>query len=322
MNDNAHIAQEQYSDRQAANKSPCGKRITDSLLDHVGTIAEECGATAIFVYVDAIKEETLSLPDNLKDKVFYVSKTLAELEHQEELGKACIRVPDVPLSRMSQIKIAIFTALSRKLIKPSDVIVCLSGLAASGTLDTIVVMNVGQEFEMFSVSPETKQLPPDVQPEVIERVIDLASELGSEGREGKPVGTLFIIGDTEKVLSLSDQLILNPFHGYHKKERNILNPAIEETVKELSTIDGAFVIRGDGIIESAGVYLKSAGQTEYSLPQGLGARHHAAAAITNLTESIAVAVSESTGSVTVFQGGKIIVAIEKLRGTGQRRTKF
>ena len=53
----------------------------------------------------------------------------------------------------------------------------------------------------------------------------------------------------------------------------------------------------------------------YSLPQGLGARHHAAAGITAVTEAIAITVSESTGTVTIFRHGLIVTEIEKLNFT-------
>lgn len=146
-------------------------------------------------------------------------------------------------------------------------------------------------------------------------MIDIAAELGSEGREGKPVGALFVVGDADRVVSLSRQLIINPFKGYHEDERNILDPRLEETIKELSTIDGAFVIDGRGVIVTCGAYLKTSLQdeAEYSLPQGLGARHHAAAGISAVTQSLAITVSESTGTVTVFRNGRIMTEIEKPR---------
>jgi DNA integrity scanning protein DisA with diadenylate cyclase activity len=120
-------------------------------------------------------------------------------------------------------------------------------------------------------------------------------------------------------LSLSKQLILNPFRGYPDEERNILDPSLEETIKELSVIDGAFLIRGDGVVESAGVYLRAFNHDEYPLPQGLGARHHAAAAITAVSEAVAITVSESTGTVTIFRNGQIITEVEKPRSAGMAR---
>ena len=199
-----------------------------------------------------------------------------------------VRVPNVPLTHMGQVKVARLLTLARGLVKPSDVIVCLSGLAGSRTCDTIVVTEVGREFEIVATDDRTNQMPEHVLPKVIERLIDLASQLGNEGREDKPVGALFVMGDTERVLSMSRQLILNPFRGYDESERNMLNPQLKETIKEMATLDGAFILRGDGVIETCGAFLKTAATTDdTSLPQGLGARHHAAAAITALSDSMA-----------------------------------
>lgn len=115
---------------------------------------------------------------------------------------------------------------------------------------------------------------------------------------------------------MARQLVINPFKGYAEDERSILNDSLIETVKEFSSIDGAFVIRGNGIIETCGALLKTASQEEFELPRGLGARHHAAAGIISLADCIAVSVSESTGTVTVFRGGQIITEIEKQRNIG------
>lgn len=293
---------------------PVGARsITESLLHHVGRIAHECGASAIFVYVDALAGAEFEMPpDDLH--VFYVTTTPAEDESQERLGHHYLHVPDAPLTRLGRVKIAVLLAVYRRLIRMDDTIVFLSGVADSGTLDTLSVLQVGREFEMFLVPEGTEPLLPRTRPEVLEQVLDIATEIGREGREGKPVGALFVVGDTDRVLSLSRQLILNPFHGYPPEKRNILDPALKETVKELATIDGAFLIREDGTIESAGTYLKVTGQPNAELPLGLGARHSAAAAITDVCDAAAITVSESTGTVMVFRGGKIVIELEQRRG--------
>jgi DNA integrity scanning protein DisA with diadenylate cyclase activity len=119
-----------------------------------------------------------------------------------------------------------------------------------------------------------------------------------------------VLGDHEKVLSLSSQLVFNPFHGHPEESLNINEPQVRESLKEFSSIDGAFVIRDDGVVLAAGRYL-NVGYHGEALPQGLGTRHAAAAAITQVTESIAFTISESTGKVTIFRGGKILTEIEK-----------
>jgi len=304
---------------QAADKANgSGRAITKGLLAHVAGIVRSCGATALFVYVDAMENPELELDPPLEAKVFCVTKGPVK---GRRLGCNCLhwlRVPDVPLTRIGRVKIAVFLALSRGLIQHGDRIVFLSGLAATKTLDTIIVTEVGREYEIFASGTDFTEASPNILPEVIERVIDIASELGSEGREGRAVGAMFILGDTDRVVPLTRQLLLNPFKGYPPEELSILDYSLEETVKELATLDGAFIIRGDGVMETCGSYVRTASQEEYELPRGLGARHHAAAAITAVTDSIAVTVSESTGSVTIFRGGRIVTEIEKPRSAGQK----
>jgi DNA integrity scanning protein DisA with diadenylate cyclase activity len=287
--------------------------ITKSLVANVGLIVTACDARAVLVYADALGEEELSLLEGLGCEVFCVTKIPRRERQREKKGTCFIHVPDVPLSRLGQVKIAVFMALTKGLVSRGDLVVCLSGFAASGTLDTLVVTEIGNEFEMLAPLDPQAEPSLDAGPEVIERVLEVATTLGNEGREGKPVGAIFVVGDTDRVLSMSRQLILNPFRGHPEEERNIMDRKLEETIKELSTIDGAFVVQGDGVVESCGVFLKTAGQEEFKLPQGLGARHHAAAGITSVTRATAVTVSESTGNVMVFRGGKAILEVEKIR---------
>ncbi len=90
---------------------------------------------------------------------------------------------------------------------------------------------------------------------VFEAVIKIALEISTEGREGRSIGTAFILGDSENVLAKSRQLIMNPFQGYKKEERLITDPDISDNIKEFAQLDGAFVITGDGVVEAAGRYI-------------------------------------------------------------------
>lgn len=292
--------------------------IAQTLTETAVRIASSSDRAKILVYADAAPDAQLDVSEALSDRVIYVTKTSTEAQEQEQRGRRFLSVPNVPLSRTGQIKIAVFLGLSKGLVRRGDLIVFLTGQVGSGHFDSLTVTEVGSEFEMFAPGGETDPLPEHLRAEVIERVIDLASELGNEGREGKPVGALFVVGDADRVLPLTRQLVINPFRGYSEAERNILDPAFEETVKEFASIDGAFMVRGDGVVETCGAYIKTASQDEYELPRGLGARHHAAAAITSLTDALAVTVSESTGTVTVFRRGCVITEIEKPRSTKPR----
>jgi DNA integrity scanning protein DisA with diadenylate cyclase activity len=211
------------------------------------------------------------------------------------------------------VKVATLVAAAESLVRAGDRILCLTGVDRTGSLDTIMVLDMGTEIEMFSAGT-ADPLPPDVSPAVFERVLNIASELGVEGREGRPVGAIFVVGDCERVLAQSHQLVFNPFHGYPEEQRNILDPRLEETIKEFAAIDGAYIIRGDGVVLCAARYLAPRGKLEEPLAQGLGARHEAGATITVTTDAIAVCVSQSTGTVSIYKKGRLILDIQKPRG--------
>ncbi|WP_022852678.1 DNA integrity scanning protein DisA nucleotide-binding domain protein [Thermodesulfatator atlanticus] len=284
--------------------------LTEKLLDYAAELSKCIPIRAVMVYADVFKNRNLL--DTFIEKL---GETQLVLVSREELDErlpekvTVIRVPHIKLTRLGQMKIAILVGISRDLFLPDDIVLCLSGIAESGFLDALFILDIGDEFEFFDVH-QLEHLPEVVRPEVFLRVLEIAVDLAVEGREGKPVGTLFIVGDTERVLEYCEQLVLNPFKGYSEEERNILDPSLEETVKEFASLDGAFIIRGDGVIETAGAFIK-AGGVRVEIPPGLGARHRSAAAITAITDAIAITVSESTGTVMVFYGGKIIMEIER-----------
>ncbi len=168
---------------------------------------------------------------------------------------------------------------------------------------------MGREFEIL-ISEDVSGVFEDIHPEVFETVLNIALELAAQGREGRPIGTIFVLGDHEKVLELSRQMIINPFMGYREEERNILDRNLRDTIKEFSVLDGAFVVRGDGVLVTVGRHLSAALESK-DFPQGLGSRHIAAAGITSVTGAVAIAISESTGTVRIFKKGKIFVDIEK-----------
>ena len=161
--------------------------------------------------------------------------------------------------------------------------------------------------ESESVYETICKMTPGCQPKVVEQTIQLAVELAREGREGRKIGTMFILGDEEAVLKESRPLILDPLEGHPPELKKIYDFNMREAAKELAQLDGAFVLSADGTILSATRYL-NADSSGINLPLGLGARHMAAAAITRATRSIAVVVSRSS-VVRVFSRGEIVAEI-------------
>ena len=178
------------------------------------------------------------------------------------------------------------------------------------TIDSISIIRLDEHLVRLSAR-DLRQIETSVPLDTLKTVVDLAVDIGREGREGKPVGAIFVLGDDQKVMQFSRQTIFNPFHGYPEEERNILNPELRETLKEFSALDGAFVLREDGVVLCAGRHLSAALDSTVDLPQALGSRHVAAAGITSVTQAIAIVISESTGDVRIFKDGAIFMEIEK-----------
>ncbi|SMC17336.1 DisA checkpoint controller nucleotide-binding [Desulfacinum hydrothermale DSM 13146] len=146
-----------------------------------------------------------------------------------------------------------------------------------------------------------------VNPKTLEAVITLAVEIAREGREGRKVGTLFVVSDAQEVLKRSRTLILDPLYGHPEEVKSIQDPDMRETIKELAQLDGAFIVSDTGVVLSACRYLNATAEG-ISLPLGLGSRHMAAASITHQTGAVAVVVSESS-IVRVFDDGELISEI-------------
>ena len=282
------------------------------MLETACAIAKKTRSKGVLLYADMIEDyETLAKIGQEKQvDLILAIKDESSFQDATSVFKKVLRIPDVPLGRINQIKMAIIQALSKGLVQKGDKWVCLSGIPQTKVLDNLLILEFGKEFEIIS-SSDLPVISEIVRPEVFETVLSLALGISIERKEGrKPVGTIFVLGKHEEVLKFSHPMVINPFQGYPEGERNILDYRLKETVKEFSSIDGAFIFREDGVILAAGRHLDASGEN-IEIPLGLGSRHRAAAGITSLTDALAIVISEETGGVRIFHHGKIFMEIEK-----------
>lgn len=290
--------------------SDATNHIAEPIIAAAADVARKTHAGVVFAYLCASGDPaTLRAAVKKPTRLVLVVRGEEERRRAESLGAEWIIVPPLDLSRMGQIKMASLIAISQQLLQPDDVFVFLAGLPG-GQIDTLVTMRVGKEFELFQ-SVNQPKLTEHIRQPVFERVLRIAMELADEGREGKPVGTIFVVGDHRQVQKHYDEGRINPFRGYTEKERNILDDTIRDTVKEIAKLDGAFVIKGNGVIVAACAMLRPSSPGE-EFAQRLGARHAAAAGITAGTKAIAITLSESTGDVRVWRRGQMITELERV----------
>lgn len=217
-------------------------------------------------------------------------------------------IPAYDYSRVERVKVALVSALTQGAFKEGDLVLCMTGKVGRNP-DTLMHMRIGGSID-DRVAIEGVKLGDQFNSQVVDALIQLALQIGQEGFEGHPVGTIICIGDHTNVLEKSRQMTINPFQGLSESERNVLDPKIREAIKNFSVLDGAFVIREDGVVLAAGRYL-SAAESDVKIPLGLGARHAAAAGITSSTKSIALAVSQTSGAVRLFKDGNIVLELHQ-----------
>jgi len=223
--------------------------------------------------------------------------------------------PTEPLTTQERLSNALLHAVTTNLLQPgAHVVVLYNGIAtfenAPEPIDSLSVIHLGEHLEPMT-NQDLRKLGKAVPLDVLRGVVELAKEIGREGREGQPVGTVLVVGDTRKVQSMSRFLNFNPFRGYTKSERDVRDRKVREQIKEIAKLDGAILIGRDGVAEAACLYLDVA-TDGISLSKGLGSRHLAAAGISKHTKAIAFCVSQSSGTVRVFQGGELRLHIEPL----------
>jgi diadenylate cyclase len=244
-------------------------------------------------------------------KVVVAADDPADLIGAEEAGLLALPLDlsDAPvIERLTQ---ALLRGVAREILTPGDgVVVMYSGFEADA-LDSISFIRLDEHLGRLTAR-DLRQLETSVPLETLKTVVDLAVEIGREGREGKAVGTMFVVGDTRRVLSHCQPAGFDPVKGYPRSERDLHDPRVREAIKEVGTLDGAFIVSADGIVEKS-AQLVDAPYANLTLSKGLGSRHWAGAAISKMTSAIAVVVSQSSGTVRIFQNGEVMLRIEPFR---------
>jgi DNA integrity scanning protein DisA with diadenylate cyclase activity len=227
-----------------------------------------------------------------------------------------LRVLDIdpgPTPTHEQMSVALLEAVATDKIKPgSHVVAIYNGIGVEGGhpehVDSLSIIHLGEHLERLTAA-DLRTLDTHVPLETLRAVVELATEIGQEGREGKPVGTMFVVGDTDKVMTMSQSLNFNPFRGYSRKERDIRDKKVREQIKDIAQMEGAIIIRRDGVAEAACMLIDAPADTVTSVSKGWGTRHWAAAAISKKTKAVAIVVSQSTGKVVIFQNGMVVLQI-------------
>ncbi len=286
-------------------------RLTDrfkTLYNLATVLSGSAGADAVLLLLDGPAEWQRLRKRAGSAKILVAADTPEPLEGAKEAGleTVVIDMPDSPVyERLTQ---ALLEAVADDILTPGARVVALYSGFEAETIDSLSVIKLGEHLDRLT-GRDLRQLETRVPLDTLKIVVDLAVEIGREGREGQPVGTMFVVGDSRKVLASSHPVGFDPVRGYNRKERNLDDARVREGVKEIAQMDGAIIVSADGTVEAACRYVDASAAT-ITLSKGLGSRHWAAAAISRATNAVSVSVSQSNGTVRIFQNGQVMLRIE------------
>lgn len=288
-----------------------------TIIENALHIAQETGSRCIFLFLNTAQSCNWFLKTGHHKKGNIILVIPKELKIKDasfkNRGIRVIRSWAGNQTRFSRIKYAFLHGVMLGIIETDSKVVCVLGPWGKTHLDTIVINDLSLSWtEEFPFDP--KSIMHNEAFAAVLAVVDIALDIGALGREGRPVGTTFVIGDTDNVMQLSHQAVFNPFRGYPKRERMITRSDVVESIKELAQLDGAFIISESNTVLAAGRHLEARSIVTKQL-KGLGSRHRAAAGITRMTNAVAVVVSESSGKVTIFENGRVVSSLEPVIST-------
>lgn len=275
-----------------------------ALINACKSLIKEKKITVLYIITDERE-----LVDNVKKNILEIDLIVATNKqpmHDDlmELGIKVKNMKESPLNSINileQVQNLLLGSCIEGMISINDRVLCL----VYTDIEAIINFNVANVALMHL----KEEIGNRIDMRILETILNLAYEIAREGREGRNVGSLFVIGDSENVLKHSRPLILNPFKGHSEDTRNVLTKENWETIKELAQLDGAFLINKDGIAIATGRYIGVS--WDIYLQGGLGGRHLAAASVSKTTKAIAITVSAS-GVIRVFKDGSDIFKVSTI----------
>jgi len=274
-------------------------------------LARATEANALLVLIEAPTDWEELKRMSQDTKIIIVADEAEQVAGASRAGLATVVRDLSGMPVQEKLAQALLNAVASEILETrADVVAVYAGFEPD-MIDSLSFIQLDEHLGRLT-SQDLRQLRTKVPLETLKMVVDLAIEIGREGREGKPVGTMFVIGDSRKVMANSQPSGFDPMKGYHRRDRRLQDPRVREGIKEIAQLDGAFIVSADGTVEAA-CRLLDVSSTGITLSKGLGARHLAAAAITHKTDAVAAVVSESSGTVRLFQDGEVILRIEPFR---------
>jgi len=278
---------------------------TRELVMSAFALARSLGIKTLVVQAGEIDDVLLVKGLRVDERVIWIARDAEQIPHFDRTRDVVLDMPDVALNRLSQLNLALFLAALNRQFGLEERVLGLSGVTGSMRLDTLIIAKPARDYPWLQQHKSEVSITRH-----LAKLLEIALRFAQEGREGSAIGATFVLGDGQELAPYLRQLVLNPLKGHSQAVRSIHNPDFIETIRELSAMDGAFVVNRRGAMDSACTYL-DAPVGPGQLSPGLGSRHASALAMTTVTRATAVVISSSSGTVSVYDNGQVVLELER-----------
>jgi DNA integrity scanning protein DisA with diadenylate cyclase activity len=189
----------------------------EKILKTAARLAEDVEAAAVILLAEQVVDFAMLKRNCTKFRLIVASdrKEIQEAARQDDVD--VIEIQQEPQTRHFQVSQVLLEAIADELLQTGDTVVVVYSAYEKEGCDTISVVRLAEQLAKLT-SRDLQRLETKVPLETLRIVVDLACDIGREGREGKPVGTLFVVGNHRKVMEMSQEQVHDPFRGYPKSE--------------------------------------------------------------------------------------------------------
>jgi DNA integrity scanning protein DisA with diadenylate cyclase activity len=173
---------------------------------------EQTAADAVLLLIDRkldweqLRQATKGIP------VLVAADDQDDLDGVASAGLQSVLLDVAGLPVQERLTQALLECVAAELIAPEANVVALYSGFEAGSLDSLSVLRLEEHLGQLT-SRDLRNLETKVPLETLKLVVDIAVEIGREGREGKPVGTLFVVGDSRHVMQSSHATGFDPVRG-------------------------------------------------------------------------------------------------------------
>ena len=162
-----------------------------AMLESAMSLVNEINADALVLLLEGASDwERISelIRKNGCEKPLIVAvDSTEELQGAAEAGLKPVALNKEKAPLLERLQHAILEAAADEFIKPNDEIVAIYGGFTSGRLDSISHLKLDERMRRLSTR-DLQSLESSVPLKTLKAVVDLAVQIGVEGREGKPCG--------------------------------------------------------------------------------------------------------------------------------------